>query len=217
MVCKSAINLATQLDQIVASGRLKATDIIPVGSIVLELCSVCCLINKMLSGLQPISTPTMADLNTHAIEERCCACCSVLQLMDLDGAVLGSFSDDGDDAPVPPETQAAALSLVLVEVESVIDALDRIMGISSKASVELRRKASLESMAKHISQGLRALPFYGRKFAGRKQSPSRLPVAQSLSMLSVPVQTRLRRVSSNESFATALEKLSEAPQDRKVR
>lgn len=216
-MCKTAISLATQLDQIVASGRLKATDIIPVGQIVLELCSVCCLINKMFSGLRPLSTPTIADLNTHAIDEGCCSCCSVLDLMDLDGAVLGSFSDDGDDAPVPQETQTAALKLVLIEVERVIDALDRIMGVSSKQSVELRRKPSLESMAKHIRQGLKKLPFYGKKFPGQSQSPSRLPVGRSLSSLSGPVQTRLQKVSSNESFTTAFEALADVPCDRKVR
>ena len=169
-------------------------------------------------GFAILSADTVApaDLNAHAVDESCCACCSVLEIMDLDGPIISSFSDDGDDAPVPQETQMAALSLVLVEVERVIDALDRLLGVSSKESAELKRKASLESMAKHISQGLKKLPLYGKKFPVQTQALSRMPVGQSLSSLSVPVQSRLERVSSNESFKTALKKLSEVPGDRKV-
>ncbi|KAF2163098.1 hypothetical protein M409DRAFT_57771 [Zasmidium cellare ATCC 36951] len=173
MACQMAARLEHQMDVIVSSGRLRATNIIPIGKEILDLSSLCCCIQRMLAGEVPCSIPSHEDLDEHVmtcIDQNCCGCCSVLALMDLEGDVLRSFSDDDDDGVMPVETQNAALRIVVQEVEKAVAALNALFPEEGKPFPDIERRGSLESPNnRQLSQRLGGL--FGRARRKSARSP----------------------------------------------
>lgn len=172
MAVQMAARLEHQMEMIVSSGRLKATMVIPLGKEILDLSSLCCCIQRMLAGEVPFGIPSHDDLDEHVmtcIDQNCCGCCSVLALMDLEGDVLRSFSDDDDDGVMPVETQNAALRIVVQEVEKAVTALNALFPEEGKPFPDVERQTSLGSPNnKQLSQRLGGL--FGR--ARRKSARS---------------------------------------------
>lgn len=172
MAVQMAARLEHQMQMIVSSGRLKATMVIPLGKEILDLSSLCCCIQRMLAGEVPFSIPSHDDLDEHVmtcIDQNCCGCCSVLALMDLEGDVLRSFSDDDDDGVMPVETQNAALRIVVSEVEKAVAALNTLFPEEGKPFPDVERRGGLGSPNnRQLSQRLGGL--FGR--ARRKSARS---------------------------------------------
>lgn len=187
MACQMAARLEQQMEVIVSSGRLKATNIIPIGKEILDLSALCCCIQRMLASDGPFTIPSHQDMDEHVtacIDQNCCGCCSVLALMDLDGDVLRSFSDDDDDGVMPVETQNAALRVVVGEVEKAVAALNALFPENSGGQEPpAKRRKSSSSPNVHLSQRLGV--FFGRERRKSGRSPKK-GAAEAVPTMHIP-------------------------------
>lgn len=185
MACQMAARLEHQMEVIISSGRLKATNIIPIGKEILDLSSLCCCIQKRIAGKAPFTIPSPQELDEHVtacLDQNCCGCCSVLALMDLDGDVLRSFSDDDDDGIMPVETQNAALRVVVGEVQKAVAALNALFPEDGELYPTRRRRSSVASLKSQRSQRLGV--FFGK--ARRKSSRSSKKAKADVARLQLP-------------------------------
>ncbi|CAK3776605.1 Hypothetical predicted protein [Lecanosticta acicola] len=177
LVCEQAGALTQELDKILGSERVRATGVFRTGAEIESLSSVCCLVGEILSGRRPCGVPTALELQDHTasldVNDESCPCCSAGKLLDLDGEVLRSFPDGGEDLHVDDGIQRFALKAVVDEAEKVLAALDALIlsgeGGGSPSPVVLRRSSSLQSMARQVSSGLKRLAKMSKGMKWRKR------------------------------------------------
>lgn len=128
LVCVQAQALTNELDRLVEFREVRAATVYRVGCEIANLSSICCLVRDTLEGRREWAVPAIGEIQDHSraldLERDACPCCSAERLLDLDGEVMRSFHDGGEDASVATCTQEYALKALVDEAEKVLGSLD---------------------------------------------------------------------------------------------